>query len=88
MKKHEDKRPDVQEPAIEVIMRTGRTELAVVAFFEDGSGGYDVLVGVNDTAQRKSVQECFYQCARSVASSAFRPIHAAGAEGSGDDSPF
>src|SRR5258707_441750 len=82
------KRPVIEEPVIEVIVRSGNEELAVIAFFPDGAGGFDVVVGVGDPATRDSLKAAFIACADAMGKAAFRPTRAIGADGMDYTPPF
>lgn len=88
MKRVSEKIKAVEEPAIEVIVRSENTELAVLAFFQDGNGGYDVLVGVSDPASRDNLKALFVECADSVGKAAFRPTRTTPVERTDNTPPF
>ena len=79
---------NIEQPSVEVIVRTGDEELAVIAFFSDGTGGYDVVVGVSDTKARDSLKAILHSAADSMGAAAFRPTRATANEGMDDSPPF
>lgn len=78
----------IEKPVLEVVLRSEDTELAVVSFFADGAGGYDVLVGVIDTAERDNIAATFNACADAVVKSAFRPLRTTHASRMDNTPPF
>lgn len=68
--KHDSK---IEKPGVEVIVYAGDSELAVIAFFEDGDGGWDVVVGISDTKERNNLQAVLKHAADSMGAAAFRP---------------
>lgn len=57
----------VERPELEAVLRTEGKEIAVVAFFRDAYGGYDVLVGLADFNSRLLVSTAFRNCAEACA---------------------
>jgi len=76
---------EVLTPGIEIIVRTGDKEVAVIAFFRDGTRGYDVVCGIDDSRQRDSICAALQQAAEAMAEASF---HVVDAEGTQDTGPF
>lgn len=56
----------VVSPDVEVVVRNGIREVVCVAFFADGYGGFDVLVGVADFNLRDAYASTLDSCAAAV----------------------
>jgi len=56
----------IQRPELEATLRADGREIAVVAFFKDAYGGYDVLVGLENLDQRLLVANAFGSCENAV----------------------
>lgn len=78
----------IELPVLEVLVRNEAAELACLAFFSAGGEGWDILVGVDDTANRDALFHLFTQCAEAVKAAAFRPTRAWFDEGGDNAPPF
>jgi len=78
----------VEEPGIEIVVRSGVAELAVIAFFEDGTGGWDVVVGVSDTSKRDALKAALVAAADAMGAAAFRPTRTIDHAGNDYAPPF
>lgn len=88
MKNGNSKKSVVEEPGVEVVLRSGDTELAVLAFFSDGAGGWDVVVGVSDPAQRDNLKAALVAAAEAMGAAAFRPTRTIAHDGADYTAPF
>jgi hypothetical protein len=88
MKRESKKQSIVETPAIEIVVRSEEQELAVLAFFSDGSGGWDVVVGVGDPAQRGNLKAALLAAADAMGAAAFRPTRTIGHDGADYTPPF
>jgi hypothetical protein len=79
---------DVEEPEIEVTVRAGDEELAVIAFFDAGATEWDILVGVSNPALRESLIIALQSAAAALAGAAFRPIPTRDTQGGDNPPPF
>lgn len=77
MKSGKKRNVSVEKPAIEVVVRSGDDELALVAFFADGLGGFDVLVAVHDPLDRDSYVAALQAATDGVREAAFSPLGSA-----------
>jgi hypothetical protein len=77
----------IEKPDIEIVVRVGETELAVLAFFSAGGEGWDVVVGIDSPANRDAIASAFDAAAEAVRGAAFRPIPTNQHEG-GYNPPF
>lgn len=77
-------------PDIEVIVRIGELEIAVIGLFQNKRGVWDVIIGVDDVDRRESLATLFTTVATAIPSATFgyvRSTGAAGDEGPTDETP-
>lgn len=65
---------EVEEPSIEVVVRSHEQELAIISFFPADATEWDVVVGVSNTEARKNIQTALEYAARCVGAAAFQPF--------------
>lgn len=88
MKRERKQQIKVETPDLEITLRQGDEELAVVALFGAGATEWDVLVGISDPALRNAVTLAFRTAAEAVESAAFRLIPTPDYERSDNTPPF
>lgn len=74
--KHESH--EVAEPDIEIIVRTGERELAVIGIFEAGLNNWDVIIGIDASELRGSVQAALQLGIDAVSRADFSPLRTLG----------
>ncbi len=87
MKSENKKKLQIEQPEIEIVVRVGETELAVLAFFSAGGEGWDVVVGIDTPQNRDAIAAAFDAAAEAVRQAAFRPLPTNHYEGS-DNPPW
>lgn len=73
----------VVEPDIEVIVRSGEHEIAVVGIFQNKSNVWDLVLGVDDTDRIAALVDVFTFVASALPTASFHKVRSAGDYGSG-----
>ena len=79
---------NVEVPAVEIIVRSGDAELAVIAFFADGNDGWDVLVGIADPTSRNNLKSTLRYAAEALDNSTFHKPGTKRTAGEDNTPPF
>jgi len=69
---------EVVEPDIEIIVRTGDREIAIIGIFEAGPGNWDVVVGIDEAELRGSVQSALQLSIDAVSRAHFGAVRTLG----------
>lgn len=78
----------VLEPAIEVVIRTGAIEVAVIGIFPGENATWDVVVGISELGQREGVQGALELALNALSSATFGAVRDIKPKASTQDSPF
>lgn len=57
----------IQAPDIEIVVRVREADIALIAFFADGEGGFHCVAGVEDTGQVELIKHALEQSAVALA---------------------
>jgi len=69
---------EIVEPDIEVIVRVGEYEIGVFGIFQNKSGVWDLVIGVDDTERIESLTTVLHFIASALPSASFRAIRTSG----------
>lgn len=73
------------EPDIEIVVRVGKQELAVIGVFQNKSNVWDILVGVDDTERVSQLSTLFEAVYLALPLANFTEVHGAGDTDAGRD---
>lgn len=66
------------EPDIEVVVRSGEQEIAVIGVFQNKSDVWDLVVGVDSSERREQLVTLFTAITSAIQVATFAPVHSAG----------
>lgn len=66
------------EPDVEIVVRSGEQEIAVLGFFQNKSGVWDVIVGVDDRDRRDQLLALFSLATSALQIASFDALRTSG----------